>query len=174
MLLLLCGSAFRLHAQPNVDIPVAFAGEVRAVEGSQIVVNLLSVDISRAQVNLEIASGALVTVVGVLRADGVIQARVVTAYVLPTAVPTAAPPTPAETPLPTPVPDAAPTNATVLLIGPIQAVNPSSIVIYSIEIVIDPTLAGLPPLRVGQTVRVEAERVDGVIVARSVSLHPAP
>jgi hypothetical protein len=177
--LVLFVSAFRLAAQENFDIPIAFTGEVRAVNGSMIQVDLLWVETSEAQVESDLTSGVRVTVEGLLRIDGTILANVITASTSPMTNVTAVAgtlPTSPSTIAPTataPAPTEVSAPASVIIVGPIQAVTSTTIVIYNIEIQLDPTLTNLPPLRAGEMVRVQAEQVDGAIVARNITRDPA-
>jgi hypothetical protein len=157
-MLVLCLHGFRLTAQGNFDIPVAFAGEVRAASGTLLQVDLLWVDTTDAQIDAETGIGAFISVEGLLRIDGTIVASVITAYTPPVNV------TAVVGTIPTAQPTLAP--ASMIIVGPVQAINATNIIIYGIEIQLDPAV---PLPRVNEMVRVTAEQVDGVIIARTIT-----
>lgn len=60
---------------PSGGVPIEFDGNVEATDGSTIVVDQLTIDVSQVQVAQPLTPGQTITVIGVLQPDGTIQAQ---------------------------------------------------------------------------------------------------
>jgi hypothetical protein len=183
-LLLLCVQS--AAAQEVGGIRVRFAGQIEAVNGTTLVLSALSINIGQASIDSALQPGASVVVEGVLMEDGSIVAQTVTLYgpapavASPVLMPTATftpvfvivpPPTLIPIMTFTPAPPAAPSpqERLAVMLGPVDAVERSSITMYGTVIQVDPDNPVVQALRVGDVVRVEGGYVNGTIVAVSIS-----
>jgi hypothetical protein len=146
-----CLMAMKAFAQ--TEIPIRFVGEVRALDGNTLRLNQLSVDIANAQVNLTLNTGDVVIVQGVLRPDRTITAEQISAFYDSEAnlsIDLGA-------------------DAEILIIGPVQAVNNDIVTVYDFDVRLEPGASLLHQLYIGDLVRIEAQRLDGSMIARTVS-----
>ena len=162
-----------------------FDGVVTEVSSDTVIVGGVAVDISSAVLPVGgITPDMTVRVVGV--ADGqVVRANVITIIIAPpvTATPTDIPDNPpvevTQEPIVVPAPPQAPSpiviigDAPIIVIeGPVQAINITSIVIFDIEIQVDPADEILTQIRIGDTIRVEGQSTieNNVIIIVAINI----
>ncbi|MEM9952756.1 MAG: hypothetical protein AAF846_14205 [Chloroflexota bacterium] len=179
------------------DNSVTFEGEISEVTETSIVVGGVAVDISTAVLPVDgVTVGMTVQVIGI--ADGqTIQATLIViisigdaSVVTPspvsetaTAMPTDANPAPTTTATVDPAPTGTTTPQAPIVVdgeplivieGPVQAINITSITIFDIDIEVDPADEILTQIRIGDTIRVAGqssfENNTVVIVAVNITV----
>lgn len=195
-ILILCfslGSVTSSLAQDDSNF-IQFSGRVEALQGSIITVAGLDVDISNTTINIsDLQAGMTLNISGNLEGD-VVVANTIIIIVNPVVLATEEPsdeatpevtadpemtpevtiepevtPVVEATPEPTPDPDA----PTIIVIeGPVQEITVNTIVIFDIDIHVDPTDAILTQIQIGDTIRVEGETnfIGGVINIVAVNI----
>ncbi len=189
---MILGSASLIQAQ---DTTIEFSGEINAINENILTVGGITVDVGTAIVPADgLTIGMTVQVIGQPQEQTIIATIVVVTDF--GTEPTPVPPEPAETTEPevtqeveTPAPDVtvAPTTEPtmvstvdpngvpiIVIEGPVQAINVTSITIFDIDIEVDPASTVLTEIRIGDTVRVEGESsFEGdtiVIVAVNITI----
>ncbi len=182
---IMVGATSLVQAQ---DDAIEFPGEIISIEGNMISVGGITVDTSSAIMPSDgLSVGMTVQVIGT-RQDQTILATiiVITDFGTEPDVPQATE-EPDETPEPqtTEEPDMTPEPSPVIvditggvpiivIEGPVQAINVTSITIFDIDIEVDPADEVLTQIRIGDTVRVEGESsFEGntiVIVAVNITI----
>lgn len=152
-------------AQENPGGTIAFNGTISAMEDDRIVVNGLTVSLANVAVDVTVAVGAQVNIMGTLQADGQIIATFITVVVqapqasaTPIPAMTTTPPAMTATPDGTTTPE--PGGVIVVIEGPVQAININIITIYSINIAVNADDPILTVIQIGDIVRVQGEFVD--------------
>jgi len=185
------------------ETSIEFPGEINAINGNIITVGGISVDVTNAILPADgLSVGMQVQVIGVPEGQTITATIVVItdfgtaptpvpppADVTATPIPTLPPPTaeqPTVEPTIMPTSDAtiAPTQIVptsevgsepiIVIEGPVQAINVSSITIFDIDIEVDSSASVLTQIRIGDTVRVEGVSSFGsdtiVIVAVDITI----
>ena len=152
-----------------------FTGTVEDVDGSLVIVSGLQVDISFITItSADLEIGMTVTVVGVMDETIVVAAVVIIIAAPPQDVPSDGSAPPDSPPSDTPPDDTDSTdNGPVIIIeGPVQSININIIMIFNIEVEVDPADPVLIDLHIGDYVRIAGEThiQGGTIIILAVTV----
>jgi len=161
---IIVGATSLVQAQ---DDAIEFPGEIIAIDGNIITVGGIAVDTSNAIMPGDgLTVGMKVQVIGIRQDQTILATIIVITDFGTTPEPTTVPPVPetteepeaTEEPSPTPIVVDNTNGVPIIVIeGPVQAINVSSITIFDIDIQVDPADTILTQIRIGDTVRVEGE-----------------
>lgn len=168
-----------VNAQDSGGNAIQFTGTVDSIDGSTVIVSGFEVDISSATTSAEdLSVGMTITVSGVL--DGTVIVAIVI-IIVSIGSPPGQDPTPEETPpgppaevtpTATPDPEEEPGSIIIIIEGPIESININIVIIFGIEIQIEPDDPILNEIRVGDYVRIEGTTnvENGVIIIVVVNI----
>ena len=163
----------QLYAQDTGGTAIQFTGTVENIDGSIVTVSGFQVDTSSATTSAgDLSVGMTITVSGVL--DGTVIVAIVI-IIVSIGLPPGQEPTPEITPVGTPAevtptatpdPEEEPSPIIIIIEGPIESININIIVIFGIEIHVDPADPILNEIQVGDYVRIEGGTSieNGVII----------